>query len=50
MITLDYVLSFVLLSPLIDSVDVQEIGSKDNRTTPLVSYLNNGVLLNEKEA
>ena len=50
MITLDNVLSFVLLSPLIDSVDVQEIGSKDNRTTPLVSYLNNGVLLNEKEA
>ena len=50
MITLDNVLSFVLLSPLIDSVDVQEIGSKDNRTTPLVSYLNNGILLNEKEA
>ena len=32
------VLSFVQLSPLIDYVDVQEIGSENNWTTPLVSY------------
>ena len=50
MITLDNVLSFVQLSPLIDSVDVQEIGSEDNWTTPLVSYLKNGVLPDGKEA
>ena len=50
MTTLDNVLSFVQLSPLIDTIDVQEIGSKRNRTTPLVSYLKNGVLLDGKEA
>jgi len=38
MTTLDNVLSFVQLSPLIDFVDVQEIGSKRNWTTPLISY------------
>ena len=44
MITFGNVLSFVQLSPLIDSDDVQEIGSESNWTTPLVSYLKNGVL------
>ena len=39
MITHGNVLSFVQLSPLIDSDDVQEIGSKSNWTTPIVSYL-----------
>jgi len=43
MIVLDNVLSFVQLSPLIDSNDVQEIGSKNDWTTPLASYLKNGV-------
>ena len=43
------VLSFVQLSPLIDPVNVQKIGSKSNWTTSLVSYLKNGVLLDGKE-
>ena len=47
---LDNVLSFVQLSPLIDSIDMQEIGSENNWTTPLVSYLKNGVLPNGKES
>ena len=44
------VLSFVQLSPLIDSDDVQEIGSESNWTAPIVSYLKNGVLPDGKEA
>ena len=50
MITLDNVLSFVQLSPLIDFDDVQEIGFEINWTTPLASYLKNGVLPDRKEA
>ena len=50
MIALDNVLSFVQLFPLIDSNDVQEIGSESNWTTPLASYLKNGALLDKKEA
>ena len=50
MITPGNVLSFVQFYPLIDPDDIQEIGSKNNWTTPLVSYLKNGVLLDEKEA
>ena len=50
MITHGNVLSFVQLSPLIDSGDVQEIGSKSNWTTTITSYLKNGVLPDEKEA
>ena len=50
MITLGNVLSFVQLSSLIDFDVVQEIGSKNNWTTPLASYLKNGVLLDGKEA
>ena len=44
------VLSFVQRSPLIDFVDVQEIDSENNWTTPLVSYLKSGVLPDGKEA
>ena len=44
------VLSFVQLSPLIDSNNMQEIGSESTWTTPLVSYLKNGVLPDENEA
>ena len=50
MTALNNVLSFVQLSPLIDSADVQEIGSKSDWTTPLVSYLKNGVLPYGREA
>ena len=49
-IAFNNVLSFVQLSPLIDFIDMQEIDSKNNWTTPLVSYLKNGVLPNEKDA
>ena len=50
MITHGNVLSFVQLSPLIDSDDVQEIGSKSNWTTTIASYLKDGILPNEKKA
>ena len=50
MIALYNVLSFVQLAPLIDSIDVQEIGFENDWTTPLVSYLKNGVLPDRKEA
>ena len=49
MITHGNVLSFVQLSPLIDSSDVQEIGFESNWTTTIASYLKDGVLLDEKE-
>ena len=45
MIIFDKLLSFTQCSPLIDPIDVQEIGSKNNWTTPLVSYLKNDALL-----
>ncbi|XP_075645216.1 uncharacterized protein LOC142616217 [Castanea sativa] len=50
MITPDKVLSFIQLSPLIDVVDVQEIGFESNWTTLLVSYLKDGTLPDGKEA
>jgi len=50
MLILSKVLSFVQLSPLIDGIDKQEIGSKGNWTTPLVSYLKDGTLPDGKEA
>ena len=50
MITPGNVLSFVHLSPLIDSGNMQEIGSESIWTTPLVSYLKNGVLPDEEAA
>ena len=49
MITHGNVLYFVQLSPLINSDDVQEIGSESNWTIPIASYLKNGILPNEKE-
>ena len=50
MITHGNVLSFVQLSPLIDSDDVQEIGSESNCTTTTALYLKDGILSDEKEA
>ena len=50
MITHGNVLSFVQLSPLIDSSVMQEIGSKSNWTTTIASYLKDGIFPNEKEA
>ena len=44
MVIPDKVLSYIQLSPLIDVIDVQEIGSKSNWTTPLISYLKDGTL------
>ncbi|XP_075670090.1 uncharacterized protein LOC142639837 [Castanea sativa] len=43
-------LSFVQLSPLIDGIDVQEIDSRSNWTTPIVSYLIDSTLPDGKEA
>ena len=34
---------------MIDTIDVQEIDSDNNWTTPLIFYLKNGVLLDGKE-
>ena len=50
MIAFDNVLSFVQLSPLIDSVDMQEIDFENNWTTSLVSYMKNDILPDENEA
>ena len=50
MITPGNVLSFVQLSPLIDSGNMQEIGSESTWTTQLVSYLKNRILPDGKEA
>ena len=51
MLILDQVLSFIQISSLIDEVpSVQEIGIECNWTTPLVSYLRNGMLSNGKDA
>ena len=51
MLVPDQVLSFVQNSPLIDEVtSVQEIDSENNWTTPLVSYLRDGMLSNRKDA
>ena len=44
------VISFVQLSPLIDGVSVQEIGSKSYWTTLIVSYLKGSTLPNDMEA
>ncbi|XP_075655082.1 uncharacterized protein LOC142625283 [Castanea sativa] len=50
MITIDKVLSLTQPSPLIDIVNIQEIGSENNWTTPLISYLKDGTLPEGKEA
>ena len=44
------VLSFIQLSPLIDPIGVQKIGSESNKTTSLVSYLKNNTLPASKES
>ena len=44
------VLSFIQLSPQINGMDVQEIGSQDNWTTLIVLYLRDSTLLDSKEA
>ena len=49
MITYGNVLFFFHLSPLINSGDVQKIGSKSNWTTTIASYLKDGILPDEKE-
>ena len=43
------VLSFILLSPLIDSINVHKIGSESDWMTPITSYLKDGMLLDDKE-
>ena len=43
------VLSFVQISPLIDGISVQEIGSENYWTTSITFYLKDGVLLDGKE-
>jgi len=46
----EQVLSFVQLSSLInDGMSMQEVNSKCNWTTPLISYLKTSVLPNEKD-
>ena len=45
------VLYFIQTSLLIDEgASVQEIGTKNNWTMPLISYLKNGMLLDGKDA
>jgi len=45
------VLSFIQVSSLIDEdTNVQEIGFESNWTTPLISYLRNGMLPDGKDA
>ena len=44
------VLSFVQISSLIDDTSVQEISFENYWTTPIASYLKDGVLLDDKEA
>ena len=50
MLILSQVLSFVQISPLIDNLSVQEIGSGSYWMTPITSYQKNGVLPDDKEA
>ena len=42
------VLSFVQISPLIDDASVQEVNLENNWTTPIVSYLKDDTLLDDK--
>ena len=50
MVVPNKVLSFVQLLPLIDVINVQEVGFKSNWTTPLISYLKDGTLPDNKKA
>ena len=50
MLVPNQVLSFVQTSSLIDEgTSVQEIGTENNWTAPLISYLKNGMLLDGKD-
>ena len=44
------VLSFVQISPLIDSISVQEIGFENDWMKSIISYMKDGVLLDGKKA
>ena len=51
MLVPEQVLSFVQVSSLIDNeMNVQEVDSECNWTTPLISYLRTGLLPDGKEA
>ena len=50
MLISNQVLSFVQLSPLIDSISVHEIGLESDWTMPITSYLKDGMLPDGKEA
>ena len=51
MLVPNQVLSFVQTLPLIDSgMNMHEVNSKSNWTTPLISYLKNGMLPDRKDA
>ena len=50
MVIPDKVLSFPQCSPLIDPIDMQEIGFENNWTTALIFYLKNGALLDGRGA
>ena len=51
MLVPNQVLSFVQTSSLIDEgASVQEIGTENNWTVPLISYLKDGMLLDGKDA
>ena len=51
MLVLNQVLSFVQTLQLIDNgMNVQEVDSESNWTVPLISYLNNGMLPDGKDA
>ena len=42
-------MEFVQIPSLIDDTSVQEIGSENYWTTPIASYLKDGMLPNDKE-
>ena len=50
MVIPDQVLSFDPMSSLINNSSVQEIGSENNWTTPIASYLKDSMLPSDKEA
>ena len=51
MIPSEQVLSFVQISSLIDDkAKMQEVNLDKNWTTPLITYLRSGILLDEKDA
>ena len=50
MVIFDKVISFTQLTPLIDIINMQEVGFKSDWTTLVVSYLKDGTLPDSKEA